>query len=170
MKISEALLPELDHEMPITRKVLERCPEEKYGWRPHPKSFTMVELASHVANMPGWAAMMFAGNSFDIAPADGTPPPREECAASRKDLLERFDKNCASLRAALTSASDQAMMEPWSLLSGGKPIFTLPRVAVIRTMIMNHGVHHRAQLTVYLRLNDVPVPAVYGPSADEQPM
>lgn len=166
MTIRDALLPEFDQEMPKTRTVLERCPEDKYGWKPHAKSFSMAALATHIASMIGWTAETMANNSFDIAPP-GAPPYKEEPAASRADLLARFDKNVAAARAALAAASDEQFMQPWSLLSGGQTLFTMPRVACIRSFVMNHVIHHRAQLGVYLRLNDVPVPSIYGPSADE---
>jgi uncharacterized damage-inducible protein DinB len=169
MKISEALLPEYDQEMAKTRTVLERCPEDKYTWKPHPKSFAMAELATHIANMPGWAQMTLTQESFDYAPP-GAPPYKEEPVKTRQELLERFDKNIAETRAAIAGASDEQFMAPWSLLAGGQTLFTMPRAAVLRSMIMNHIIHHRAQMTVYLRLNDVPVPSIYGPSADEQGM
>jgi uncharacterized damage-inducible protein DinB len=166
MPIADALLPEFDQEMSNTRKVLDRCPEDKFGWKPHPKSFPMGSLATHLANMVGWMTEVIAKDSLDIAPP-GAPPYKEDPAASRKELLEKFDRNVAASRAALAGAADDRLMQPWSLLAGGHPIFTLPRIAVIRGMVMNHSIHHRAQLGVYLRLNDVPVPAIYGPSADE---
>ncbi|HUI57517.1 MAG TPA: DinB family protein [Bryobacteraceae bacterium] len=166
MKISDALLPEFDQEMANTRKTLDRVPEDKFGWRPHPKSFTMISLATHIANMVGWTVDTIAKDSFDIAPP-GAPPYKEELAGSRKELLDKFDKGVTAARAAIAGASDQHLMASWSLLSGGQPIFTMPRIACVRSMIMNHVIHHRAQLGVYLRLNDIPVPATYGPSADE---
>ena len=166
MTIASSLLPEFDMEMGKTRTVLERCPEDKYSWKPHEKSFSMAALATHVANIPGWGAETLTKDSFDIAPP-GAPPYKEDPVASRQELLERFDKNRAALRAALAGAADDHMMKPWTLYSGGKIIFAMPRIAVLRGMIMNHLIHHRAQLCVYLRLNNVPVPAVYGPSADE---
>src|SRR5262249_2720878 len=169
MSIAESMLPEFDQEMAGTRKTLERLPEDKYDWRPHEKSFTMGALASHIANMIGWATVTIEQDSFDFAPP-GAEQYREEPVKSRAELLEKFDKGLASARAALAAASDEAMMTPWSLLKGGEAIFTMPRVTCLRSMIFNHLIHHRAQLTVYLRLNDVPVPALYGPSADEGEM
>ncbi|MFB3921849.1 MAG: DinB family protein [Terriglobia bacterium] len=165
MKIAESLLPEFDQEMGNTRKVLERVPEDKLNWKPHSKSFAMGALATHVAMIPGWGTFTLEGDSFDLAaPGAATPPPP---AASRKELLALFDGNVSKFRAALASAEDAAMLAPWSLRNGAATIFTMPRAAVIRTSIMNHCIHHRAQLGVYLRLNDVPVPGLYGPSADE---
>ncbi len=165
--IRDALLPEFDQEMANTRKVLDRCPEDKYGYKPHPKSFSMGSLATHIVNMTGWTVNTMEADTFDIAPP-GAPPYKEEPIATRQELLARFDKNAAAARAAIAGASDEHLMKTWSLLSGGQKIFSMPRIACIRGMIMNHTIHHRAQLTVYLRLNDVPVPALYGPSADEQ--
>jgi uncharacterized damage-inducible protein DinB len=165
--IRDALLPEFDQEMANTRKVLDRCPEDKYGWKPHPKSFGMAALATHIANMTGWAVDVIEKDSFDIAPV-GAPPYKEEPATSRQELLGAFDKNASAARAALAGASDEDLGKTWSLLAGGQTLFSMPRIACIRSFVMNHTIHHRAQLTVYLRLNDVPVPAIYGPSADEQ--
>jgi uncharacterized damage-inducible protein DinB len=169
MSISEALLPEFDQEMANTRRTLERVPDDKFDWKPHEKSMLMGHLAIHIATMPGWAAHTIDGDSLDIAPPDG-PPFEMPKVNSREELLELFDKNAATARAAIEGASDEHLLKPWSLLSGGQTILTLPRIAVIRTFVMNHGVHHRAQLGVYLRLNDVPVPAIFGPSADEGEM
>ena len=166
MALNQALLPEFDHEMANTRKTLERVPEDKFAWKPHEKSFSMVGLATHLATLPSWAAITIDKDSIDIAPV-GEPPPRSEPAKSVEDLLAKFDSNVAAARAALAGASDEDLLKTWTLLSGGKTIFTLPRIAALRSFVMNHNVHHRAQLGVYLRLNDVPVPSIYGPSADE---
>jgi len=165
--IRDALLPEFDQEMAATRKVLERCPEDKFGWKPHPKSFAMGALATHIVNMVGWTTDTMLKDSFDIAPP-GAPPYKEDPLTSRAELMARFDRNAAAARAALAGAGDEQFAQPWSLLSGGQTLFSMPRIACIRSFVMNHCIHHRAQLGVYLRLNDVPVPAIYGPSADEQ--
>jgi uncharacterized damage-inducible protein DinB len=166
MPLNQALLPEFDHEMANTRKTLERVPEDKFAWKPHEKSFSMVGLATHLATLPSWGALTIQRDSIDIAP-EGEPPPKNEPAKSVEDLLERFDRNVATTRAALAGATDEDLLRTWTLLKGGKTIFSLPRVAALRSFVMNHNVHHRAQLGVYLRLNDVPVPSIYGPSADE---
>ena len=166
MKLSETLLPEFDHEMANTRRTLERIPEDKFNWKPHEKSTTMGGLAVHLANIPAWALNTINDDSLDIAPP-GVAPSRNPPAGSRTEILEVFDQNVAAARAAVAGASDEQFLNPWSLLSGGKTIFTLPRIAVMRSMVMSHSIHHRAQLGVYLRLNNVPVPAIYGPSADE---
>ncbi len=166
MPISQALLPEFDHEMSNTRKTLERIPENDFTWTPHPKSMPLGRLAGHVAEMPGWVVPTLAQDSLDIAPT-GSPRPQGTVAQSRQHVLELFDKNVADARAAIARATDEQLMKPWSLLVGGRTIFTMPKIAVLRSMIMNHTIHHRAQLCVYLRLNNIPVPALYGPSADE---
>jgi len=165
--IRDALLPEFDQEMASTRKVLERCPEDKFGWKPHPRSFTMGALATHIVNMTGWTVDTIEKDSFDIAPP-GAPPYKEEPLTSQKDLLAKFDKSTAAARTAIAGASDEHFARTWSLLSGGQTLFSMPRIACIRSFVLNHCIHHRAQLGVYLRLNDLPVPAIYGPSADEQ--
>ena len=169
MPVHDALLPEFDQEMASTRKVLERCPEDKFGWKPHQKSFSMGSLATHIVNMTGWTVDTIDKDSFDVQPP-GAPPYKEEPVKSQKELLERFDKNVTSARAAIAGASDEHLMKPWSLLAGGQTLFTMPRIACLRGFVMNHTIHHRAQLGVYLRLNDIPVPAIYGPSADEPGM
>ncbi|MGC1186184.1 MAG: DinB family protein [Candidatus Acidiferrales bacterium] len=167
MPMNQALLPEFDHEMANTRKSLERAPDEKWTWKPHEKSGQMGWLVTHLANLPGWGADVLTSDSFDFAP--GGKMVEMPKAATTKEALALFDKNVAATRAALSSASDEQLMKPWSLLQNGKPIFTMPRVAVFRSMILNHSIHHRAQLGVYFRLNGVAVPGIYGPSADEQP-
>jgi uncharacterized damage-inducible protein DinB len=166
MTIREALLPEFDQEMANTRKTLERVPEDKFAWKPHPKSFSMIALSTHIATMTGWTSDTITKDSFDISPP-GAAPYKEDLATSRQQLLDKFDKSVASARAAIAGASDETFLKPWSLLAGGKTLFTMPRIACVRTFVMNHVIHHRAQLGVYLRLNDIPVPSIYGPSADE---
>ena len=169
MTISETLLPEFDHEFANTRTTLERVPEDKLEWQPHTKSMTMTQLASHLAEIAGWAATAVETDSLDMNPPEGRSYTPLQ-AKSREELLKAHDENVAKARAALAGASDEHLLKPWSLLSGGQPVLTMPRTAVIRTFVLSHSIHHRAQLGVYLRLNDVPVPAVYGPSADENPM
>lgn len=166
MAIKDGLLGGFDNEMDNTRKVLERVPEDKFGWKPHPKSGTMIWLAGHVANLAGWGAFTLQTEELDIAPGgkqmDPPPPPK-----NRQELLDIFDKSRKETRKALEAASDADLMKPWSLKNNGQIMFTMPKVAVLRGVVINHLIHHRGQLTVYLRLNDVPVPALYGPSADE---
>jgi uncharacterized damage-inducible protein DinB len=167
MPISAALLPEFDHEMANTRRTLERVPDTAFDWTPHEKSYSMQDLVSHLANLPSWTAVTIEQDSIDMAPPDGSEPPRTEAVASTAQALETFDTNVAAARAIIENASDEKLMETWSLLNGGEVMFTMPKVAVLRSFIMNHMIHHRGQLTVYLRMNDAPLPALYGPSADE---
>ena len=166
MTIGQLMLPEFDQEMQNTRKTLERCPDEKWNWKPHDKSGTVGWLAIHVATMVGWLPMTITTEELDYAPVGG-PAFELPKIANRKELLAEFDKNVAESRAALSKVSDAEIMKNWKLLAGGKEIFTMPRVACIRGMVMNHLIHHRAQLTVYYRLLGIPVPGLYGPSADE---
>lgn len=162
MLIRNALLPEFDHETANTRRLLERVPMEKADWKPHPKSSALGALATHVATIPAWIVPTIQQDSINLANAAPPPP-----ATTREELLAAFDRSVAEGRAALAAADNEKLMEPWSLRSGEQVFFTMPKAAVLRSFVMNHAVHHRAQLGVYLRLNDVPLPGMYGPSADE---
>ena len=166
MGLSESLLPEFDHEMATTRKTLERVPYDRFDWKPHEKSMAMGGLATHLSNIPTWAVYTIDQESLDLAP-EGKPLPHAELAKSQADLLATFDANTVKARAAIAGASDQTLFAPWTLMSNGNTILTMPKIAVLRSFVMNHLIHHRAQLGVYLRLNDLPVPSIYGPSADE---
>jgi len=168
MGISESLLPEFDQAMANTRKTLERVPHEKFDWKPHEKSTAMGGLATHLSNLPTWAVYAIDQDSLDLAPG-GKPLPPAELAKSEAELLAIFDANSAKARAAIAGASDEALFKPWTLMSNGNEILTFPKISVLRSFVMNHIIHHRAQLGVYLRLNDIPVPPIYGPSADESP-
>ena len=169
MSISQGLLGEMDQELAGTRHVLERVPEAKLAWQPHAKSMTMGKLASHLSDVAGWGVHTMELPELDVAPLNGPAYVPSDFRTVR-EILANFDATNTRLRAIVAAAPDAAYMVPWSLLMGGKIIFTMPRIAVMRSMIFNHTVHHRAQLTVYLRMNDVPVPALYGPSADEDKM
>ena len=169
MALNQMILPELAHEMAGTRRTLERVPDDKLVWKPHAKSFSMGDLAAHLAEMPTWASVTLEQDSFDVNPPGGSTYQRPNLG-SRSEILEFFDKNLAAAKETLQRATDEQLMKPWSLMNGGKVTMIMPRIAVFRSFIMNHNIHHRAQLCVYLRLNDVPVPALYGPSADEQAM
>lgn len=164
MSIAQTLLPEFDQEMSVTRRVLERVPDEHFGWKPHEKSFSLAQLASHVANLPTWVNVALTTDTFD-----GMTAPRRDPASDRVALLARFDANAKAARAAIEAANDSTWMGSWTFLVGGKAAFSMPRVAVHRGFVMNHSIHHRGQLSVYLRLLNVPVPSIYGPSADENP-
>jgi uncharacterized damage-inducible protein DinB len=169
MSLSEMLLPEFDQEMANTRKTLERVPDDKLDWKPHEKSTTFRGLATHLANLPTWAIHTINLESIDLNPV-GAPPMRMTPVNSSAEALETFDQNLNAAREAIAGASDEHLLKPWSLLNGGQTVLTLPRVGVLRGFVMNHNIHHRAQLGVYLRLNDIPVPSIYGPSADEGQM
>jgi len=168
MSFREMLLPEFDHEMANTRKTLERVPENKLTWTPHVKSMAMGKLATHLTDIPMWTIRTLADDFLDFSSPDAPRP--SPPANSRQELLEKFDRNVVAARAAIANASDELFLKPWSLLMGGQTLFTASKIATIRTWVMNHTIHHRAQLGVYLRLNDIPVPGVYGPSADESGM
>jgi uncharacterized damage-inducible protein DinB len=162
MAIADALLPEFDHETATTRKVLERVPDGRFDWKPHAKSMSLGQLAGHLATLLTWGHTTLTQPQFDLAGDFHMPP-----MTTRADLLAVFDKTTAEARAALVGRNDAEMMAPWTLKQGDKTLFTMPKAAVLRTFVMNHMIHHRAQLGVYLRLNDIPLPSVYGPSADE---
>ena len=162
MPISQTLLPEFDHEMENTRKLLELVPDGKFDYVPHEKSMKLGRLASHVAELPGWAKHTLETELLELQP--GQQP---FLAGSRKELLETFDKNVREARAAIAAASDDELGKTWTLKFGEETVLSMPRTGVLRNMVMNHMIHHRAQLGVYLRLNNVTFPGMYGPSADE---
>jgi len=165
MKISETLLPEFDHEYANTRRTLERVPNDKLSWQPHAKSWPFQKLATHLAQLPTWVTETFRSDHVDLAVPSEAPKP-----ATTEEIVALFDKNVAEARAALAAAGDEEFFKPWSLRNGEQVLFTMPKIAVLRGFVFNHQIHHRGQLTVYLRLNDLPVPALYGPSADESGM
>jgi uncharacterized damage-inducible protein DinB len=166
MSYAKTILPEFDQEMAKTHQVLERIPEDRLDWQPHPKSHTIGWNANHLADLPKWAEVTLTSSSLDIAPPGGAGY-QMPSLSSRTAILDQFDKNVAAARKALAEAQDEAMSQPWSLLRAGTPLFTMPRVAVVRGFVLNHIIHHRAILCVYLRLNNLPVPGMYGPSGDE---
>ena len=168
MTIGQSMLPEFDQEMQNTRKALERIPDDKWGWKPHEKSGTLGWLASHAGTIPDWITMTINTQELDYAPVNG-PAYEGPKIANRQELLAAFDKGAAEARKALEGVSDQDIVKNWKLLAGGQEILVMPRIGCIRGMCMNHLIHHRGQLTVYFRLLGVPVPGLYGPSADENP-
>jgi uncharacterized damage-inducible protein DinB len=163
--IAQSLLPEFDHEAAVTRTVLERVPEGQAAWRPHAKSMTLGELAMHVASIPTWGVLTLRERSFDLSPP-GEPPYTPPVWQSVGQMLAVFDENIGKARAALAAVTDLELAQPWTLKKGGDKVFTAPRGSVLRSFVLNHSVHHRAQLGLYLRMLDVPVPAMYGPTAD----
>jgi len=162
MALTDALLPEFDHEMATTRKLLERLPEARLGWKPHDRSMTLGRLATHLAEIPQWSRHIICEDEIDLK---GAYQPNEQRSVAA--ILALFDASVAESRKAMAGKSDAELMATWTFKVQGKTMFTMPRVAVMRSMLFNHMVHHRGQLSVYLRLNDVPLPAIYGPSADE---
>ena len=162
MAIKDGLLADYDHEMGTTRRLLERVPDDKLGWRPHAKSMTMGGLATHLGSIPNWTSRILDTDAFDLS-ASPTPPQEK---TSRADVLALFDASTRTARAAM-DRSDAEYLGRWTLKRAGQEVFSMPRVAVFRSFVLSHSIHHRGQLSVYLRLNDVAVPAIYGPSADE---
>jgi uncharacterized damage-inducible protein DinB len=163
MAIAQTLLPEFDREMGVTRKLLDRVPEDKAAWKPHTKSSSLGELANHVANLPTWTGVVVNNDDFDIATRKRPAP-----FSSTKALLDFFDANVRDARAAIESASDEQLKKTWTLRNGEHTVVTMPKTSALRSFFMNHHIHHRGQLSVYLRMQDVPVPNMYGPTADER--
>jgi uncharacterized damage-inducible protein DinB len=165
-RLATAFLAELENEAKTARACLERVPADKFDWKPHEKSMTMGRLASHVAEMFGWTKQSLTQDTLDFATGDYTPfEPK-----TTEELLTFFDDHIAAAKEVLNGATDETFMTPWTMRNGEQVYFTMPKVAVMRTFVMNHIIHHRGQLSVYLRLNDIPVPSIYGPSADEGQM
>jgi len=165
MALKDGLLSEFDHEMGATRRLLERVPEADLAWTPHDKSFPLGHLAAHIANLPNWIGIAMDSTELDALEAgmNARPAPPQTVA----ELLQRFDDNVRKARAKIDEQTDPAFLAPWTLKNAGEALFTMPKLSVLRTFVMNHLIHHRGQLTVYLRLRNVPLPSIYGPTADE---
>lgn len=164
MRLIDSLIMEFDREASTTRKLLARCPDAELGWQPHPKSMTLGKLANHLVSIPRLVSSSLLEDGFDIASA-ARPP----AAGSAAAIVASFDEACAAAKAAMAGVDDAKAMGIFSLSQGGKTLTAVPRIAFLRSILLNHSVHHRGQLSVYLRLLDVPVPSIYGPSADENP-
>jgi uncharacterized damage-inducible protein DinB len=164
MALIDGLLQELELEAKTTRRVLERVPEDKLAWRPHPRARTLGELAQHVATVPGNVAQLFASPSPAQVPQFADPP-----LASASALLPALDRSIATAKKTLGGMEDATVNETWRLMQGDREIFAVPRIALLRSIMLNHWYHHRGQLSVYLRQLDVAIPSIYGPSADENP-
>jgi uncharacterized damage-inducible protein DinB len=162
MAIKDALLADYDHELGTTRRLLERLPEDKLPWKPHEKSMSLGGLATHLTHIPTWGGTILNDSSFDLAEA----PPNAVEQTSRAAILAAFDETRARTRGWMDK-TDGEYQSMWTLKRGGQQLFSLPRVSAFRTFVLHHIIHHRGQLSVYLRMHDVPVPAIYGPSADE---
>ena len=167
MPLAEQLLPEFDREMLVTRSLVELVPEPKAAWQPHERSMTLGALAVHIASLLQWGQAILTDCGFDLSPPEGSGVPRAQYQ-SIATTLQAFDDGTRSVRALLAPATDGELMVLWTLKNGGKTLFTLPRVAVFRSFFMNHMIHHRGQLSVYLRMCDVPLPPLYGPTADSR--
>ena len=167
MRISELILPEFDVETPVTRRVLERVPDPQGEWKPHPKAFPLAHLAQLVTRLPGWAPMMMQRTELDIMPASGPQFPGYSIEKTAT-LLAEFDRNSTAARAAIAAASDDDFNVTWTLKKQGAVMMSAPRYQMLRSMVLNHIVHHRAQLGLYLRMLDLKVPQMYGPTADER--
>ncbi len=163
MKLADTILMELDQEAKTTKRVLDRIPEDKLSWKPHPKAFSLGQLALHIASVPGNVAAAAVADTME-APTFTQPE-----AKSRKEVLDTFSKSLESAKDALQKMDDARLNSTWSLTKNGKVLMAVPRIAFLRSVLMNHNYHHRGQLSVYLRMLDVPVPSIYGPSADENP-
>lgn len=163
---AKVLIAELEQEAASTRKLLERVPADKLAWRPHDRSMTIGQLANHVAGIPGHVSKMARSDGFDAAHAR----PEPEQPENAQGLVAKLEESLSEARAFLSGLDEQSASAPWRLSHGEREVFTVPRLGMVRTMMLNHWYHHRGQLTVYLRLLDVPLPAVYGRSADENPL
>jgi uncharacterized damage-inducible protein DinB len=166
MKTTELLLAELERETPASRRALERVPEGRHDWKPHEKSMPFGYLATLVATMPGWVEMMVTQDQLDIAPKGGSGYRPQELRTSR-DLVAALESSVVRARAVLSGTTDAHLQTTWKLLAGGRVVSEQPRHLAISDGVLNHWVHHRGQLTVYLRLTGAPVPSIYGPTADE---
>jgi uncharacterized damage-inducible protein DinB len=165
MSIAEMLLPEFDHETAVTRLLMERAPESRLLWAPHQKSWTLGDLCLHLATVPSWTALVMHHVAFDMNPAGDPPRPRHQFE-SHPQTLRLFDKHTAEARQALAGASDPEFLARWTLRDAERTVFTMPRISVIRSFVLSHMIHHRGQLSLYLRLCDVQLPPIYGPTAD----
>jgi uncharacterized damage-inducible protein DinB len=163
---ADTILAEFDRETANTRKVLERVPDDKLDWQAHPESHTVGWNANHLAEILGWVEGALTTPSWDIAPIGGEPYQSPKLT-SRQEILDLFDRNVVAARKAIAAVKDDEMTQPWSLLNAGSPLFTMPRATMMRRFVLNHLIHHRAVLCVYLRLNDTPVPRMYDPSEDD---
>jgi uncharacterized damage-inducible protein DinB len=164
MPLIDSLLPEFDREMGLTRRALERVPDGQFEWRPHPTSVTLGRLAEHLTEMPQWATITMTQSGLEMTTQR---PPEYVRPATRAAVLEQFDSYLKTGRSHVAGKTDGEFNAPWTLKAGGKEVFTMPKIAVMRNFVLNHMIHHRGQLTVYLRMLGVAVPSTYGPSGDE---
>lgn len=163
MILKDTLLPEFDHEMAVTRRVLERVPEPTLNWSPHPKSFSLGGLATHLAQIPHWGTAILTRDDHDLLSGG----PRAQPLPTVHAILDLFDRHVAEVRRALVDMPDGQLLQPWTLRRGDHVVLSMLKIVAVRSFVVHHAIHHRGQLTVYLRLNDIPLPPIYGPSADE---
>lgn len=162
MTFSETYLPEFEHEMSNTRKLLDCVPDDKFTWKPHAKSMALGSLANHIADLVEWGAFVVSQDKLELGPGTQQPP----SPTNKTGLIAALDKNIAASRKAIAGANDDHLAKTWTFVYGGNTIFAMPRAQVLRNVVLSHVIHHRGQLSVYLRLLDIPIPGMYGPSAD----
>jgi uncharacterized damage-inducible protein DinB len=163
MNLIDPILAELAHEGATTRRLLDRLPQERLGWQPHQKSMTLGRLATHIAEIPGWVGSIVEKDEFDVGASGYVPP----TVGSVAEIIAMFDKNVATAAEALKRQSNDRLLAKWQLKKNGQLVVEMPRLGMVRSFLMNHLIHHRGQLSVYLRLQNVPLPSIYGPTADE---
>jgi uncharacterized damage-inducible protein DinB len=163
MNLIDPILAELTHEGATTRRLLERLPQDRLGWQPHQKSMTLGRLATHIAEIPGWVGSIVEKDEFDVGASGYTPA----TVGSVAEILAMFDKNLAMATGALKRQGNDRLLAKWQFKKNGQVVVEMPRLGMIRSFLMNHLIHHRGQLSVYLRLQNVPLPSIYGPTADE---
>ena len=164
MTLKDWLLPEFDHEMAITRRLLERVPDDDLAWRPHEKAFDLGDLAVHLARLPHWGTAILNHDKHELAEGNGQPPAERH---SRAEVIDLFDRNVAEVRRGLVNCNEADLVAPWTLKQGSRVVMSMPRASAFRSFLLSHVIHHRGQLAIYLRMRNVPVPPIYGPSADE---
>lgn len=165
MSLSATLVQQFDFIIEKTRLHLASIPDDRLDWKPHEKSYSIGELGSHIANLPQWVMATIGMDEFDISPVDGPPPPQPQYGSSAQ-IVAALDENAGAAREMIAATSDEGLMRTWTMLVAGEEKFSLPKIAVLRTFVLDHLIHHRAQLTVYLRMLDVPVQQTFGPTAD----
>lgn len=166
MSMSASVLPQFDHIIDKTKMHLSAIPDDRLGWSPHERSYSIGELGSHLANLPQWVMGTLGQDEMDIAPVDSEGPPKQPKYESSAEMVAALEQNAGAARTMIEGMSDEGFMGTWTMLAGGEARFSMPKIAVLRTFIMDHLIHHCGQLTVYLRLLDVPVGQTYGPTAD----
>jgi uncharacterized damage-inducible protein DinB len=163
MNLIDPILAELAHEGATTRRLLERLPQDRLDWQPHQKSMTLGRLATHIAEIPGWVGSIVEKDEFDVGASGYVPP----TVGSVAEIIAMFDKNVATAAETLKRQSNDRLLAKWQLKKNGQLVVEMPRLGMVRSFLMNHLIHHRGQLSVYLRLQNVPLPSIYGPTADE---